>query len=176
MPLTGVYKPRSFYFGGIGLLDLSVDLIAGLAVFVVSSVVAITVDAALRSSYRVPQVNLEQQRIRVGRKSIAFEEVVEARIADHGFTRSGEPELHVRGGTITLGMPVLSRGSASPFASHALMERILEASSIAVPTADYDPTGRFARYNFPSHITKASAIDVIRHPPRTKADLPISRN
>lgn len=176
MPLTGTYKPRSFYFGGTGFLDFTVGLIGGVVLFIVSMIVGLVVDAAISASYRVPHVNLQQRRIRVGRKSMTFEKIAEARVVDHGFTRSGEPELHISGGSLTIAMPVLSRGGLHPFPSHATMVTILEASSIVIPTSQYDPKGRFERFNFPNHVTKAGAIDLVRNPPRSKTGLPTPRS
>ncbi len=42
----------------------------------------------------------------------------------------------------------------------------LAGSSITRPSSVHDPTGRFARFNFPGSLDKAGAAEVVEHPPQ----------
>ena len=52
---------------------------------------------------------------------------------------------------------------------------ILRASRIVMPTSGYDPTGRFAQWNFPHNVTREQAIELVLRPPGPDDRLPISR-
>ncbi|MDO7881424.1 hypothetical protein [Antiquaquibacter soli] len=54
-----------------------------------------------------------------------------------------------------------------------LLLDLLPHTSIAMPESQYDPKGKFAKYNFPSHITKAEAITLMEEPPGPGDPLPI---
>lgn len=43
---------------------------------------------------------------------------------------------------------------------------LLAGSSITRPSSVHDPTGRFARFNFPGSLDKAGAAEVVEHPPQ----------
>jgi hypothetical protein len=56
----------------------------------------------------------------------------------------------------------------------ALVLDMLRQSNIELPTSPDDPSGRFARYNFPRNITKDEALELVAHPPLPADVLPIS--
>lgn len=49
----------------------------------------------------------------------------------------------------------------------------LRRSSIEMPVSKDDPSGRFARYNFPGRLTKADAVEVVLNPPSLHDPLPV---
>ncbi|WP_165069332.1 hypothetical protein [Marisediminicola senii] len=57
-------------------------------------------------------------------------------------------------------------------AAHILAEA-LRRTTIELPVAPEDPKGRFARANFPTHITRDQAVSLTVDPPSTYQDLPI---
>jgi hypothetical protein len=54
-----------------------------------------------------------------------------------------------------------------------LVAEVLKRTSSVMPTSEYDPSGRFAKYNFPSNVTREEAIDLVLHPPAFEEELPI---
>jgi hypothetical protein len=42
-----------------------------------------------------------------------------------------------------------------------------------MPISKDDPTGRFARFNFPTSVTKDEALDLVLHPPAFGEPIPI---
>jgi hypothetical protein len=56
--------------------------------------------------------------------------------------------------------------------STAVLAEALRRTSVAMPTSIHDPTGRFARYNFPGHIGRDDAVALVEHPPAAGDPLP----
>ena len=56
--------------------------------------------------------------------------------------------------------------------STAVLAEALRRTSIAMPTSIHDPSGRFARYNFPGHVGRDDAVALVEHPPATGDPLP----
>jgi hypothetical protein len=50
---------------------------------------------------------------------------------------------------------------------------MLRQANIEMPVSPDDPKGRFARFNFPTNITKDEALEVMAHPPQPTDPLPI---
>ena len=50
----------------------------------------------------------------------------------------------------------------------------LERSTIAQPTSSHDPSGRFARYNFPGTLSRDEAVALVRRIPLPGEPLPIT--
>ncbi|WP_156155619.1 hypothetical protein [Frigoribacterium sp. MEB024] len=56
--------------------------------------------------------------------------------------------------------------------STAVLAEALRRTSVAMPTSIHDPTGRFARYNFPGHVDRDDAVALVEHPPAAGDPLP----
>lgn len=56
------------------------------------------------------------------------------------------------------------RGEILDEATRRLIAEIVRLSSVAYPVSPYDPGGRFAEYNFPDHLDKARAIELLQSP------------
>ena len=54
-----------------------------------------------------------------------------------------------------------------------LVAEVLKRTSIVMPTSEYDPSGRFAKYNFPTNVTREEAVDLVLRPPSFEEALPI---
>jgi hypothetical protein len=54
----------------------------------------------------------------------------------------------------------------------AALLALLRASNIAMPISPDDPTGKFARYNFPGHLTKSDVIALVEMNPSTSKPIP----
>jgi hypothetical protein len=50
---------------------------------------------------------------------------------------------------------------------------IVRRSNIAVPQTPNDPTGRFARYNFPASLNRDDALEVVLNPPTMDDPAPV---
>ena len=50
---------------------------------------------------------------------------------------------------------------------------VVRRSSIAVPQTPNDPSGRFARFNFPGSLDRADALNVVLHPPTIDEPAPV---
>jgi len=58
--------------------------------------------------------------------------------------------------------------------STRVLTEALRRSSIAMPTSPHDPTGKFARYNFPGHIDLDDTLTLVARPPAPGMPLPAS--
>jgi hypothetical protein len=56
--------------------------------------------------------------------------------------------------------------------SSAVLAEALRRTSIAMPTSIHDPSGRFARYNFPGHVDRDDAVALVEDPPAAGDPLP----
>ncbi|WP_123520131.1 hypothetical protein [Frigoribacterium sp. PhB24] len=56
--------------------------------------------------------------------------------------------------------------------STAVLAEALRRTSVAMPTSIHDPSGRFARYNFPGHVGRDDAVALVEHPPAAGDPLP----
>jgi FtsH-binding integral membrane protein len=54
-----------------------------------------------------------------------------------------------------------------------LVVQMISESSVQMPRAAEDPGGRFSRFNFPEHVTRDDAVELVKKPPRAGERLPI---
>jgi hypothetical protein len=66
------------------------------------------------------------------------------------------------------------RGPRLDGTSTWVLAEALRRTSVAMPTSAADPTGRFGRYNFPGHVGRDDAIELVERPPVPGAPLPAS--
>ena len=70
---------------------------------------------------------------------------------------------------------LLTRGTrviVAPATATAVL-RLLESSSVAIPTDEWDPEGKFARSGSPTNVTREEAIALVSNPPMPGEKLPI---
>lgn len=156
-------------------LPYPADLAIGFGVGAFAVVVVCTIHALLQ---RTPFVDLATQRLRVGRKVFGFAEITRATVLQTGMDPK-EMAVSLRFGR-TEGTQIqidLCEGTKIVLDS-AARDRVLlvlDGSNIDMPTSQYDPTGKFARYNFPDNVTKDAAIDLVKNPPGPDDPLPVVR-
>ncbi|MFD1713219.1 hypothetical protein ACFSBZ_01935 [Amnibacterium flavum] len=132
-------------------------------------VVVLAALATVILKWLVPQpwANFDTSEFRTGRRVVPMSELDWAKVeylparsnrTNGMLLRFGSPRLRAvfslrsaRGQTID-----------EDLARH--LAEVIERSSIEVPKSSYDPTGKFARYNFPGSVGKADAITLLLNP------------
>jgi hypothetical protein len=149
--------------GSIGLAAGSGALAAGALVI------------ASRLFYPQAYLNPTKAMIRIGREQAQYADINDARLI-LGATKKRRSLLLLLQTPTKLQLPVLLRdtrqNTLGPEVS-AMVQEMLRQSTIEMPASPDDPKGRFARFNFPTNITKDEALGLVAHPPATADRLPI---
>lgn len=141
----------------------------GVAVVVVGVTLVVS-----RLLTRPAMANLAEGRLRSGRATAAFSDIVEAQLRV-GTTRTRRSiALVLKSGhgfraTVMLRAP---GGRLRTEREAAVLREVVERSSIRMPSSPDDPRGAFARYNFPDNVTKEQALALIERPPDVGEPLP----
>ena len=125
-------------------------------------------------AHPTPVADFDAGRLLVGNASIAFLEIDDARVVpvagrsapvsrrDHGsvlrFGRAKTPST--RAVLADVPLAIAGRSPGGDLRRAALLV-VLERSGIRMPSNPYDPTGRFAKYNFPENLDKDGAISFV---------------
>jgi hypothetical protein len=120
-------------------------------------------------------VNLEESLLRAGRCTVAFSQITTAQLMTGSRNIHDLSLLLVLVSDSGLRAPVLLRERAGHIldpADRASVLRVLGESSIAFPASSTDPSGRFARTNFPRNVDKQTAIALVTDPPHFGDALP----
>lgn len=128
---------------------------------------------------RYPQawVSFDRNELRAGRRVVPLADIVWARLEMFDRKRAHTRMLTLRFGAE--GGPRASvrlRGRTAqtlPTAVTDIVAEIIRRSSIAVPQTPNDPTGRFARYNYPGSLGRADALEVVMNPPTIDDPAPV---
>lgn len=128
---------------------------------------------------RYPQswVNFDTDEFRAGRRVVSLADITWARLDVFDRRRTHNRMLTLRFGAH--GGPRASvrlRGRSGRTLSASATEivaAIVRHSNIAVPQTPDDPTGRFARYNFPGSLSRADALAVVLSPPTMDDPSPV---
>ncbi|TAL42794.1 MAG: hypothetical protein EPN91_07585 [Salinibacterium sp.] len=168
--LEGARKPAPIFSSFIAgeLFDFG-QILLSLALVIVGLFISTAMTVT------VVGVNLDSGRIRYGRKSIAFAEIT---VASLQVAELGQRSLSLKFGNgerFNLVMPLRDGERIVAIAeARKLLAQVLAASSIQIPTDKYDPKGKFARFNFPTNVTREQAIQLVLAPPAPGEPLPIS--
>lgn len=131
-----------------------------------------------RLRYPQPWVNVDTGELRAGRQVAPLSDITWARLDLVDRPRSQTRILTLRFGAAHGPRASVRlrnrRGQAAPAAVTALVSHIVRHSSIAVPQSSADPTGRFARYNFPGFLSRADALEVVLNPPTILDPAPVA--
>jgi hypothetical protein len=152
--LAHIFFRESLGTGGI-LLLLGVILAALFGALVV---------ATLR--WRAPDVDSDASHLRVGRDVFAVEEISRAVFLNargHWYLKLTAPRH--RAAVFCVRSP---RHPELDERERELVAEVLRRSSVAVPERrpdPYDPKGRFARLDHPTHLSRDEAVDWVRHTP-----------
>ena len=120
-------------------------------------------------------VNLDDEAVRLGEHEYSFSEFNYARLNSWGkpasrsltfkFGIEDEVDFEV---ALTKGHKVV----IAPATADAVL-RLLEASSVVIPTDEFDPESKFARSGSPTNVTRDEALALITNPPMPGDKLPI---
>ncbi|MET4638111.1 hypothetical protein [Mycetocola sp. 2940] len=149
-------------------------LAIAVAVLVLGAFVA-AVALFIHLRFPQPWVNFDTGEIRTGRYTASFVDIDFARL--FAAPKRGSRILTFQVG-VTKGPQVIVRlrdakdQLLAPETARLLTE-VLRRSSVRMPQSNDDPTGRFARYNFPGYLTLEDAIAVVESPPGPKDPLPV---
>ena len=122
------------------------------------------------------RINAGAALIRAGRRTVPYADVVTAQLVVGASKKRRNLNLVLRGSRgprIAILIRDVKGRTLTPQES-ALVTDLLTKSNIAMPQSTDDPSGRFARYNFPGHITKDDALNLVEHPPTFHDPLPSS--
>lgn len=157
-------------FGGLPTVLRALILLA--AAFGIGSA-ALLVAAWLHPA---PAVNFGLARIRVGRRELAFSDIDTATVG-LAPARGGAPLQLAFGRQKGLMARVILRSSRGQRLGQEYVDRLLRViddSSIVLPTDPYDPHHKFARYNFPGALDKDAAIELVGNIPAADEPQPFS--
>jgi hypothetical protein len=144
----------------------------GLVVLMSVLVLGLVLVVSLSSTNRPPSVNLDSGQLRVGRKTIAFDEIVSA----HHFTVQGRKhrESYLYFGARLAPMAIVCVRSTRALdisdSDRLLVAEMLRRSSVRLPdhpVDPYDPKGKFAWMDYPSNLTRDEAIEYVLHTPES---------
>jgi hypothetical protein len=180
--LAGLPSALVVWWAGSSILNISVLVTDGTAfpfrilVGLVALVLVVAV-VVLVQSRRAPRpfANFDRSELRLGRRTVPMSDVVWAQLFVWERKRSRTvtmtfgtaAKLQVGLRLVRSGGPALDEGTAR------LVTEVLRRSAIAMPVDPYDPQGRFAKTNFPTHLTREEAIQVVLTPPVPGMELPI---
>lgn len=119
------------------------------------------------------EVDPRSHRMRRGRREVAASDLHAARLLIDPDDLAG---LHLQLEAPRLAFRVPLHNGREVVISERAIEillTLLPHSSIVMPESHYDPKGKFAKYNFPSHITKDEAIALMENPPGPGDPLPV---
>lgn len=134
--------------------------------FAGSSLLSVVVAAVVLWSSRPLAVDLRRGLIRSGRRTVPITAVDSARVEP--LFRDDRDGLQItfragRGRRFAVLLRLRDTAVLDDQHRDALVA-LIRASSIERPTSPYDPTGRFARTNFPGTLDKHDAVELVRDP------------
>ncbi|MDJ0378268.1 hypothetical protein [Cryobacterium sp. PH31-L1] len=130
-----------------------------------------------RLRYPQPWVNFDRNELRAGRRVVPLTDIVWARLDMFDRQRAHTRMLALRFGAE--GGPRASvrlrgrTGQTLPAEVTAVVAEIIRRSLVAVPQTPNDPSGRFARYNYPGSLGRANALEVVLNPPTIDDRAPV---
>lgn len=165
--------PVNFVFGAaFGRGGVAGVILALLALVLVGAFVVVA--HAVR--HPAPCINLQTNELRVGQRTVPFAELDTAVLLATGLRAAPNLVLRVGSGKTML-MSVYLRNRHALLLDdrdREVLAEVLRRTSIAMPVSRDDPKGRFARYNFPGHLDRDTAIEMVTDTPRLGDQLPIS--
>jgi hypothetical protein len=131
--------------------------------------------ALARTLYPAAGLNAASSTVRVGRKTVPYSGITSAQllVASPKARRALHLLLQDDYGMRVVVLVRDGKLRTLPPREACLVQDLVRQSSIAMPTSHDDPTGRFARYNFPTHVSKAEALELLEHPPAFTDAIPI---
>ncbi|BDZ47694.1 hypothetical protein [Naasia aerilata] len=129
--------------------------------------------------YPQPWVNFDTGEFRSGRRTVPIAALTDATLTAVAPVRKKERAITLRfgakGGPRAVFVLRDSRNRTIKKDTAVLLAELLRRSSIRMPESPHDPTGRFARYNFPGHLGKEDAVATVLDPPAWDDPLPVAQ-
>jgi hypothetical protein len=147
-----------------------IPIMIGTAIFILALIVVVA-----RVSYPRAYLNPATSMLRAGRAQFRYAEFVEARLIP-STSEKRRALLLLLLTQNKLRATVLVRDARQRTLDPevaALVQDLLRQSNIHMPVSPDDPSGRFARFNFPRNVTKDEALDLVAHPPTPADPIPI---
>jgi hypothetical protein len=122
-------------------------------------------------------VNLDTSQLRVGRKITELADIDSAVLAVGSNRRVPSLSLQLRvGGHVRAVIPLRHRSDVllTDRSQRKLLAELVNRTRIELPHDPHDPGNKFARYNFPGHIDRDTAVDLILRTPEAYEPLPRS--
>lgn len=185
LALSDVLSPLSWFrIVGIPVI-LGVFSIArgsGAALFgwaeIVLGFLVIGIIARFLVELRQLDVDFTTGEFRLGSRTRPLSELVTATVTASPLTKRGSRfvalSVGARRGPKAAFVLRARDGSPIATATAELLAETVRRSAIAMPENPDDPTGRFARYNYPGHATREEALALILSPPEPEDPLPLS--
>ncbi|MBO9049336.1 hypothetical protein [Curtobacterium flaccumfaciens] len=119
-------------------------------------------------------VDVDRSRIRIRGRELTFADVDVAELDPPGNEEADGLSLRfgVRRGRKASILVRAGREATITGAHRTALLAVIDGSSIVRPTDPHDPSGRFARHNFPGTLDKAAAAQVIEDPPQVGEPAP----
>ena len=148
-----------------------VGLILTLSVFVIAMGLVLLI-AYIR--FRQPDVNFDTDQIRSGGRVGDIADITQAHVIlmQNKRTLTLSMRFGVPKGPQVL-VAVRRKWGELDKASGQRVAEVLRRSNVAMPISKDDPTGRFARFNFPTNVSKEDAIQTVLHPPKRGDAMPV---
>jgi hypothetical protein len=122
-------------------------------------------------------VNVSRREIRSGlQRAVPFAAVDQAKLVPLRARGERPLRLELFAGRRRCGNFLIRSRTGEPLAAESRVRllAVIDGSSITLPSAPEDPSGRFTRYNFPNHVGKDDALELVRTPPGPDDQHPIS--
>lgn len=155
------------------MFDLSPFAMAGVLSLILVAILALVTFVQNRR-WPQPAVNLDTSELRAGTKIVPLARIDSASLGVTPLKKTRVVILRVTAGREARAEFVLrDRKDRTPdTATTRVLAEALRRTTIVMPASKDDPTGRFARYNFPGHITREEAVALALTPPTMNEPLP----
>ena len=156
------------------MFDISPFAVAGVLLLILVAILALVTFVRNRR-WPQPAVNLDTSELRAGTKVVPLAHIDTASLAVTPLKKTRVVILRISAGREARAEFVLrDRKDRTPDTSTTrVLAEALRRTTIVMPSSKDDPTGRFAHYNFPGHITREEAVAVTLAPPTKNEPLPI---
>jgi len=142
---------------------------------VTAGVLVVAATLIRNTRYPQPWVNLDTDEIRAGRRTLALSTIDSALIPSDPATQSEILTLRLFAKNARVEIILRTRkGPRLDTESTWVLAEAIRRTTITMPTSIHDPSGKFARYNFPGHIDLDDTLTLVQHPPAPGKPLPAS--
>jgi hypothetical protein len=155
------------------IFDVSPFAMAGALLLILVAILALVTFVHNRR-WPQPAVNLDTSELRAGTKVVPLAHIDSASLGVTPLKRTRVVILRITAGKEARAEFVLrDRKDRTPGTTTTrVLAEALRRTTIIMPVSKDDPTGRFAHYNFPGHITREEAVALALSPPTMNEPLP----